>query len=351
MSTTIISTALSIDDRGNLWGINARHIEGILQRLIYTDVQQNLEGTVSGGAMGNDGNNGSSSMANWRFRYTPWISHRCPPWFRYAMLSPDDVQGLTTMGTGIHSDVHRTRAVRIQLSERYACQGLRHRLHQQAEYLSSLFVDSKKNLWLGNWPTSPLGEDRFKNKFNYNMSMIFHLFHKSVTALCADNSGGVWIATARDGFYTVNKSTGNVEDVSAPSSARATFIMRYFIDSKGYIWMMTSGGKVFCCTVSGGNLILKKSYSMPSFPFAMTEMTNGDIFMTGYDQCIYMLSNGDNEFRRTPLAKIVSASLPVSSMRATSCYWHHSIRTSESSTPRRSRQWQWSFQKIRTPQK
>jgi signal transduction histidine kinase/ligand-binding sensor domain-containing protein/DNA-binding response OmpR family regulator len=299
-------TGLSIDDRGNLWGTGSKHIAGYRKGSYTLIYNKKTDGVISSGAIGKDGKQWLIIDGKLTIFDTHTMNFVPLPTVisEGTMLSPDDVQGLTTMGQAS-----------ILM---YTAHGLYEYNYQRGTLvkafdtdfisklnvaLTSLFVDSHKNLWLGTTDQSFFVKYRFKNKFNYNMSMIFHLFHKSVTALCADNSGGVWIATARDGLYRYSKSTGNVEDVSAPFISKSDFIMRYFIDSKGHIWLMTSGGKIFCCTASGGNLILSKSYSMPTFPFAMTEMTNGDIFMTGYDQCIYKLSNGDNEFRSTPLVK------------------------------------------------
>lgn len=170
--------------------------------------------------------------------------------------------------------------------------------------ITTVFADSKKNLWVGTSDQSFYVKYRNKNKFNFDFSLIFSLFHKSVSSISTCKDGSVWIATARDGlFYYNSREKNGVSQVVLPFNKEGQNIVKTFVSADDDIWLATTNGIIYHCSHQGGHLALKEKFYVPAAPLAMTETSDGTIFFTGYNPYIFRLKKGATSFERFLLVK------------------------------------------------
>ena len=117
-----------------------------------------------------------------------------------------------------------------------------------SNYIVSLFLDSKNNLWAGSWDSGIYllknGSKKFINFSKHNAVKNFKA--NTVRSFSEDSKGTIWIATFFEGLHSYTPTTNtftkfNSEEFVAHKSL-CNKLMVVFVDSEDVIWVGTPDG-------------------------------------------------------------------------------------------------------------
>ncbi|MEO9571965.1 MAG: two-component regulator propeller domain-containing protein [Polaribacter sp.] len=117
-----------------------------------------------------------------------------------------------------------------------------------SDYIVSLFLDSKNNLWAGSWESGLFllknGTKKFINYNKTNTSKIFNT--NTIRSFSEDSKGTIWIASFFEGLHSYNPSTNKFKKYNSKEFLKEKFlshkIMVVFVDSEDIIWVGTADG-------------------------------------------------------------------------------------------------------------
>ena len=109
--------------------------------------------------------------------------------------------------------------------------------------IRTVFRDSRKNLWFGTTDQGFSVSYQNKDEFNSNKFLTEAFRKKTVTSLCADKQGFLWITTLRDGLFVYDIAAKELRplDVSHLITDNKIGYIRsshVFCDSEGEIWLL-----------------------------------------------------------------------------------------------------------------
>jgi len=156
--------------------------------------------------------------------------------------------------------------------------------------VSSLFTDSRGNLWIGSadqgYQTVYSRQDRFNNP----LSAFFK--NRSVTSLATAGRFLV-IATLDNDIYIYDTSSGAtpLKTMPLPPDVNVNTIRA---DAEGNIWLMAED-TLFKAYVSGSGLKITDSYPL-RLPIGLAQDRAGTVWVSSYTENIYALRKGEREF-------------------------------------------------------
>lgn len=111
--------------------------------------------------------------------------------------------------------------------------------------IRSLYQKDKETLWLGTeW--KGLWEWNVKTETLKELTLFPPIVNQSVTKICEDITGDIWISVSRVGLFKINSSTYQLtsftQDPYSPFSMVSTRIGDILMDSQGNIWLGTVKG-------------------------------------------------------------------------------------------------------------
>ena len=151
----------------------------------------------------------------------------------------------------------------------------------------TLFQDSGHNLWVGTTDKGFSISHHIKGLFGGNRSLVNAFKDKTVTSLCTDRSGNLWIATLMDGLWNYRLSDRHLQkvdvDVLIPDNSVGYIrSSKVFCDSTGEIWLLFSDKmRVMRCTWDGKRLH-QIDFFYTSSPLAIAEDDQGHIWVGGF---------------------------------------------------------------------
>ncbi len=116
------------------------------------------------------------------------------------------------------------------------------------DYVKTLFIDSKENIWVGSWDSGIFvlkkGEKRF---VNYNVENTSGgLKTNTIVSLSEDSEGVIWIGTFSQGLHAFNPKTNEIvkhnSEVFIESNLSLTDVRKVLVDSEDFIWIGTTNG-------------------------------------------------------------------------------------------------------------
>ena len=152
--------------------------------------------------------------------------------------------------------------------------------------IRSIFQDSRQNLWFGTTDQGYTVSYHYKNQFNSNKFLTSAFDRKTVTSLCLDKSGRLWITTLRDGLWVYDlegKVLRSVDVSSLFDNPNIGYIRctKVFCDSEGDLWLLfTDKYQVFRTRFDGKRFqVLGTAIVMN--PLAIAEDERGSIWIGG----------------------------------------------------------------------
>ncbi len=160
----------------------------------------------------------------------------------FAKYKPNELW-IATDGGGI--DIYNQKTSKITHINRQnnkAYSGL------TSDYIETLFIDSKKNLWAGSWDNGIyMLKNGDRSFINYNVENTSGaLASNTVMGISEDSNGTIWIGTFYQGLHSFNPETKTFtkhdSDVFVNNGINTLNIRNVTVDSEDYIWLGTTNG-------------------------------------------------------------------------------------------------------------
>ena len=171
----------------------------------------------------------------------------------------------------------------------------------------SLFLDSRGNLWMGTTDKGYSVSYHTKNLFSSNKPLVKDFEDKTVTALCPDRDGNLWISTLMDGLWRYNLGSRDLEQIPLDrfiqdNSLGYIRVSRLFCDSEGELWLIfTEKMQVTRCRWNGKQLVPIHSFFVYN-PMSIEEDDQGYIWLGCYHQNLYRYDKKTRETRSISLS-------------------------------------------------
>ena len=124
-------------------------------------------------------------------------------------------------------------------------------------YVTQIFEDSRKNIWLGTYDKGLFADYYYKEKFGGNDSYLNRVIdHSSVMAVAVDKQENLWISTMLKGVFVYHTATQEAEQIvieGLPAGEQKNAINHIFCDRDGLLWLSTSN-IVMKCQYDGARL-------------------------------------------------------------------------------------------------
>ena len=124
-------------------------------------------------------------------------------------------------------------------------------------YVTQIFEDSRKNIWMGTYDKGIFVDYFYKEKFGGSDNYLNRVIeNSSVFAVAVDQQENLWISTLRKGVFVYHCNTQKaepivIEGLSASESKNA--VTHIFCDRDGLLWLSTTN-IIIKCQYDGGRL-------------------------------------------------------------------------------------------------
>ena len=111
-------------------------------------------------------------------------------------------------------------------------------------YVTQIFQDSRKNIWLGTYDKGLFVDYYYKEKFGGNDSYLNRIIeNSSVMSVAVDKQENLWISTMLKGVFVYHTATQKAEQITIeglPAGEQKNAINHIFCDRDGGLWLSTS---------------------------------------------------------------------------------------------------------------
>ena len=152
--------------------------------------------------------------------------------------------------------------------------------------IHTVFQDSRHNLWFGTTDQGYSVSYQYKNQFNSNRFLTGYFNRKTVTSLCPDTDGRLWITTLRDGLFLYDRGAGTILPVDVSNLVQDTNVgyircSKVFRDSDGDYWLLfTDKYRVVRCRWDGKHFHLLESVFCVT-PLSIAQDDRGMLWIGG----------------------------------------------------------------------
>ena len=113
--------------------------------------------------------------------------------------------------------------------------------------IQAVFIDSKKNIWVGSWNSGLFLLKKGSNRFiNYNLENTNNIVANSVLSFDEDLDGIIWIGTFHGGLVSYNPKNEEFKNQYMPPFPQQEVIgnavRKVMVDSKNNVWVGTTEG-------------------------------------------------------------------------------------------------------------
>ena len=164
-------------------------------------------------------------------------------------------------------------------------------------YLTQIFQDSRKNIWLGTYDKGLFVDYYYKEKFGGNDSYLNRVINNSsVTAVAADKQENLWVATMLRGLFVYHTPTQKAKQIAIegqPIGETKNAIYHIFCDRDGLLWLSTSY-IVVKCRYDGSRLNILSQWEVP-MAMDFEQADDGTVWAATASTYIYGFHPGSNE--------------------------------------------------------
>ena len=170
----------------------------------------------------------------------------------------------------------------------------------------TLFQDSRRNLWMGTTDKGFATSYYIKGMFGENKALVNAFKGKTVTSLCTDKGGNLWINTYMDGLWCyrlADKSLRQVDISALIPDSNLGYIRptRLFCDSAGDLWLLFSDKmRAIRCSWDGRRL-RQLDFFYCQYPMSIAEDDQGHIWVGGFSDTLYRFDKRDHSVRTVNL--------------------------------------------------
>lgn len=171
--------------------------------------------------------------------------------------------------------------------------------------ITSMFTDSKKNLWIGSTDQGFTVIYNYKKHFNNNNFLQARFQNKSVSSISPDKNKNLWIATTLHGLFAYNIESQVMQAVNTASfftddKSYKARVNHLFVDADNNIWLLTNT-KLLKCRYINNTLQRQESFPFSHLLFDITQDHNGTIWVAGGGEFVFALRKGEKSFRKIQL--------------------------------------------------
>lgn len=161
---------------------------------------------------------------------------------------------------------------------------------------TTMFTDSRGNLWLGSDDQGFRVIYKYKDMFNAHETMRRAVGKQSVISVATDTDNNLWVATKHNGLCLYFNTTQQLHTLpinkqQLPGSERG--ISHLCADRDGSMWIAWTFG-VAKCKYADGRLNILKAYNM-FMPMELTQDRDGNIWVATAGINVYRISNRTGE--------------------------------------------------------
>ena len=124
-------------------------------------------------------------------------------------------------------------------------------------YVTQIFQDSRKNIWMGTYDKGLFVNYYYKEKFGGSDSYLNRIIdNSSVFAVAVDHQENLWISTLRKGVFVYHCNTQKAEPImieGLPASESKNAVTHIFCDRDGLLWLSTTN-IIMKCQYDGRSL-------------------------------------------------------------------------------------------------
>ena len=164
-------------------------------------------------------------------------------------------------------------------------------------YVTRIFQDSRKNIWMGTYDKGIFADYYYKEKFGGSDNYLNRVIeNSSVFAVAIDKQANLWVSTLMNGLFVYHSTTQKAEqiDIAAlPAGERKNAITHIFCDRDGLLWLSTSN-IVMKCHYDGARLNILGQWQVPmAMDFEQTD--DGTVWASTSTTYIFAFRPGANE--------------------------------------------------------
>ena len=171
----------------------------------------------------------------------------------------------------------------------------------------TVFRDSRTNLWFGTTDNGFTVSYHYRSQFSGNKFLTQAFKGKTVTSLCPDQAGNLWIATRRDGLWCYGIA-GNqlvrvpVEPLLPDAGIGYIRTTTVFCDSAGELWLLCMDKmRVLRCRWDGRRLTQTDAFFVYN-PLSIAEDDQGNIWIGGFGPTVTRYSKAERSTLSLPIA-------------------------------------------------
>jgi signal transduction histidine kinase/DNA-binding response OmpR family regulator/ligand-binding sensor domain-containing protein len=175
--------------------------------------------------------------------------------------------------------------------------------------VTTAFLDSQRNLWLGSNEQGFAVEYSYKKRFNINNYLFSAFENKNIVALAADKNDNLFVATSFDGVFVYNAENKSIRKIDTrqfflPADKKVKNRIRgIYVDSQNFVWLLTEMLHSFKCKFENGTLVLVRDYFVPTSLNCFTEDSDGNFYAAGFGGYIFVLKKGETAFVPKQIAR------------------------------------------------
>lgn len=168
--------------------------------------------------------------------------------------------------------------------------------------ISTIFTDSRTNIWFGGVDQGIYAHYRYLDRFNNDNRLRQLLAGKSVISTTFDNAGNLWASTRSNGLYVYNSARGTMRnfeprDLSQQLPGKDLHVHFVFADSKGFIWLLMTNSEILKCKYdSAAGMKVVARYNSVWGAMEMHEDSEGTIWVGAASPYVAFLPAGNSDF-------------------------------------------------------
>ena len=164
-------------------------------------------------------------------------------------------------------------------------------------YVTHIFEDSRRNIWLGTYDKGIFANYYYKEKFGGSDNYLNRVIeNSSVLAVAMDKQDNLWISTMLKGVFVYHTATQKAEEImieGLPAGETKNAINHIFCDRGGLLWLSTNN-IVMKCQYDGTRLHILGQWPVPmTMDFEQTD--DGTVWVSTASTYILGFHPGSNE--------------------------------------------------------
>ena len=164
-------------------------------------------------------------------------------------------------------------------------------------YVTQIFQDSRKNIWLGTYDKGIFADYYYKEKFGGSDNYLNRMIENStVFAVAVDRQENLWVSTLLKGVFVYHTATQKAEQIAIeglPAGETKNAVNHIFCDRDGLLWLSTAN-IVMKCRYDGARLNILGQWPVPmAMDFEQTD--DGTVWVASSTTYMFGFHPGNSE--------------------------------------------------------